>query len=169
MRIPLLILSVSIGLLAAWPAQAETVIYKLTDSRGHVTFTDKKPEKNSPLRVEEIHMDPTPGQNAINPDAALAQWANQKQQESDQRATVVNEWKGKLNAAKDKLKAAEKALADKQPAEKDLVGIANRMGGSAGARPSEEFQAEHAALEKAVEEARKDVEAVEKAKPNLTP
>ena len=103
----------------------------------------------------------------------MQQWLEQKQSAEQEAAhnktRALSGWQADNDAAKAALEQAEKALAaGKDPKEGDFVGITNRYGGSAGARPSEEFLKRVEQLEKDVADARKRLKAVEAKKPVIS-
>lgn len=151
-------------------AQAQAV-YKITDPDGKVRYSDAKPADAGDARVETVTI--APEQNVIQADPKMQQWLDQKQSAEQEAAhnktRALSGWQAEYDAAKAALAQAEKALADgKDPKEGDFVGISNRFGGSAGARPSEEFLERVEQLEKDVVAARKHLKAVEAKKPVIS-
>ncbi|TNF36603.1 MAG: DUF4124 domain-containing protein [Gammaproteobacteria bacterium] len=152
------------SLLASTPLLADT-IYKITDADGKVSYSDSKPENPGDAKVEAIT--PQPDQNIIKPDVEMNRWLEQKRRtEEPVRKQQQKSWQAEYDEAKAALKAAEAALAaGKEPQEGDFVGIANRFGGSSGARPTEEYLERLEALETAVTEAKKHLKDVESRRP----
>ncbi len=146
-------------------------VYKITDADGKVRYSDAKPADAGDAKVEAVTI--APEQNIIQADPQMQQWLQQKQsaehEANQQKTQALSGWQAEYDAAQTALKNAEAALAaGKDPKEGDFVGIANRFGGSAGARPSEEFLERVEQLEKDVTAARKHLKAVEARKPTIS-
>ena len=160
-----------IGVFSCSPAIWADTVYKITDPDGKVRYSDTKPETPGNAKVEEVKL-PEKG-NTINTDANMQQWLQQKETEEQRvarrQADTLEEWQQQYDAAKAALDAAEEALEEgKEPQEGDFVGIANRFGGSAGARPSEEYLERVNGLEEAVQSAREHLSDIEAQKPDIS-
>lgn len=146
-------------------------IYKITDPDGKVRYSDTKPDNAGDAAVDTITLPAE--QNVIKADPQMQLWLEQKQRNAQEAARnetrALSGWEAEYEAAKANLKRAEDALAaGKDPKEGDFIGISNRFGGSAGARPSEEFLERVQQLEKDVAAARKQLKAVEARKPDIS-
>jgi len=158
------------------PLQAE--IYKSVDEEGNVLYSDKAPNDAS---VQTSEVKPNTQPNVTDSEEEIAQrqpkWLKDAQQQRAERAEkdksvaeanagdkepdAATAWKAEYKAAKDALKAAKKALKTGVIAEEgDFIGLA---GG--GVRPTEQYINKQRSLEQAVEDAKKHLKAIKKAKP----
>ncbi|HEY9035960.1 MAG TPA: DUF4124 domain-containing protein [Pseudomonadales bacterium] len=166
----LMIALIAAGLMMSGPIAAQAV-YKVTGPDGKVRYTDEKPENAGTAKVETVTL-PTE-QNILKADPAMQSWLQQKQnaeqEAANNQAQSLSGWQAEYDAAEAALEAAEAALEKgKEPQEGDYIGIANRFGGSAGARPSEEYLERLDELQQAVDDAREHLEAVAASKPAIS-
>ena len=166
----LMIALIATGLMISGPLTAQAV-YKVTGPDGKVRYTDEKPENAGAAKVETVTLPAE--QNILNADPTMQSWLQQKQdaeQDAAQnKSPSLSGWQAEYDAAQAALEAAEAALEEgKEPQEGDYIGIANRFGGSAGARPSEEYLERLEGLKQAVDDAREHLEDVEASKPAIS-
>jgi hypothetical protein len=148
-------------LIAGFPAAAQTV-YKLIDKNGKVTYSESEP-KNFDGQVIRIDIDPNA--NKANLGAPPASDTGVSHQEAKARGAARDTARAQghaaqVEAAREKLKAAQDALADARdhPVEgTDITYIGNKGGGTR-AQPSEEYQKRLDQLERAVKEAENDLQ-----------
>jgi len=148
-------------LVVALPAAAQTV-YKLIDKNGKVTYSESEP-KNFDGKVIRIDIDPNankanlgappPSDTGISHEQAKAKGAARDSAKAQGHAAQVD-------AAREKLKAAQDALADARdhPVEgTDIQYIGNKSGGTR-AQPTEAYQKRLEQLERAVTEAENELQ-----------
>ena len=142
-------------------ASAQTTLYKLIDKNGKVTYSEKPPKD---FDGKVIPLDINPDRNTATlpkPPAATKseEGGNKREDRRFQRSTDGEE---RVRAAKEKVEAAKRALADAQnnPQEGDVTRVGN-VGG--GARPvfSEDYQRRLDKLERDVKDAEDELKRAE--------
>jgi hypothetical protein len=143
-------------LIAGFPAAAQTV-YKLIDKNGRVTYSNEEP-KDFDGKVIRIDIDPNANKANLGDTggAAAAQTrANLKAIEAAKAQSRAEQ----IQAARERLAAAQAALADARdnPVEGvDVQFIGNKSGGTRPV-PTEQYQQRLAKLEQAVKEAENEL------------
>lgn len=140
---------------AAFAADAQT-LYKLIAKDGKVTYV-QDPPKNFDGQVIRIDVDPK-ANTATLPKPPAAQPAG------DRRALQAAA-DDKVRAAREKLDAARKALADARdnPAEGDIARMGKKGGGTRPV-PTEDYQRRLDKLERAVKDAEEELQKAERAR-----
>ena len=123
-------------LLALSAGAGAEALYKWTDAEGHVIYSDRPPPKGFKGEVTRIAPDepatprgPAPVPTLPAKPAAEAGKAAAAMDLATQRRTTRELLRGRLDAARDKLEAARKALAGSDPTEEDRRVIQRRSEG----------------------------------------
>jgi hypothetical protein len=137
---------------ASWPVLAQT-LYKLVDKNGKVTYSESKP-KPGEFDGEVIEMNIDKKANTATMPKFTPSPAPASSSSSGRSASV--------DAARERLEAAKKALAQAQenPTSEELRFIANKGGGTRPV-PSDEYKAKLEKLEADVKAAEEEVRRAE--------
>jgi uncharacterized protein DUF4124 len=151
-------------LIAGFPAAAQTV-YKLVDKNGKVTYSESEP-KNFDGKVIRIDIDPNANKaNLGAPPSDSGSAHGQAQSQGQARATAKAQGHAaRLEAAREKLKAAQAALAEARdhPAEGTDIQYIGNKGGGTRAQPTEAYQKRLEQLERAAKEAEDELQKLTK-------
>jgi hypothetical protein len=145
--------------LAAADAAAQT-LYKLIDKNGKVTYSEKEP-KDFDGKVIRMDIDPK-ANTATLPKPGSAPRAETESEKVLRRPAPDSGGTGKVQAARDKLEAAKKALQDAtdNPREDEVQRVGTTKGFTRPV-PTEEYQKRLAALEESVRKAEEELRAAE--------
>ena len=150
----------ALGLAAALPAAAQT-LYKLIDKNGKVTYSESPP-KNFDGQVIRMDIDPKANTATLPKPSAAPRPETEAEKILRRPSPASAGGGGNVQAARDKLEAAKKALQDAidNPREDEI----QRMGTKSGFTrpvPTEEYQKRIAGLEQNVKKAEEDLRVAE--------
>ena len=150
----------ALGLALAIPGVNAQTLYKLIDKTGKVTYSESPP-KNFDGQVIRMDIDPK-ANTATLPKPGAAPKPETEAEKVLRRPSTATSAGTSVQAARDKVEAAKKALQDAidNPREDEVQWVGNKGGGTR-AVPTEEYQKRIATLEQNVKKAEEELRVAE--------